>query len=379
MLVPTILFGGYYFYANVLNRPRADVYAVHRGTAISAVYGTVTVTSKQTLLVNAQNAGILKMAAGFGTTVEANGIAVKQNELLATITDDVGQRALDQARKDYEIALSHQKLGPGSAQGLKTARDQLRAYDRLPQGSIPLVQREAARDEVMHLEMAIQNESLELERVLSTATTVLRNAEEAMKRNEVRAPIDGVIVLAFFNDGSFVANGAGLFSISSKDLYISGLVNEEDVGKLKPGMKAEMRLYAYTNTVFIATLTAVLPSPDANSSRYTVTLQMDHPPDNLLFGLTGEMNVILGRKENALIIPARGLLVDQVLLVVDGVVSQRTVKVNFKSLEFVEVAEGLHEGDQVIVNDQDAFRENERVRPMLINPPTKATDHPAQK
>ena len=73
------------------------------------------------------------------------------------------------------------------------------------------------------------------------------------------------------------------------------------------------------------------------------------------------------------------MLVDQVLLVVDGITAQRTAEVDFKSLEFVEVTNVLRESDLVVVNDQDAFREGERVRPMLINPPTKAADYPVKK
>ncbi len=44
------------------------------------------------------------------------------------------------------------------------------------------------------------------------------------------------------------------------------------------------------------------------------------------------------------------------LIVEDGVVEQRTVKVGFKSLEFVEILDGLSGGEQVIVADQDTFR-----------------------
>ena len=139
------------------------------------------------------------------------------------------------------------------------------------------------------------------------------------------------------------------------------------MGQLRPGMKAEVRLYAYGSATLDATLAAVLPSPDPNSSRYTVTLSLDHPPDNLMYGETGEMNIILGRKENALIIPTRALQVDQVLIVDDGVVEQRTVKVGFKRLDFVEILDGLNGGEQVIVADQDTFHPGQRVRAVPVN------------
>ena len=365
----TLLLVGYYIYADVINRSPADVYIVQRGTAISAVYGTVTISSTETINLNAQNAGYMHLAPGFGTTVTSEGIPVKQNQLLATVVDEAGERLLKQARTDYEAALARQKLGPSSLGLLKSAQDQLHAYEILPNPQmVARVTRDAARNEVLRLQSVVDNEELELQRQVDTYVGTLKTYEDEIKRTEVRSPMNGIVTVQYYNDNSYVLATQVLFTLARLDLYVSGLVNEEDVGKLKPGMKAEMHLYAYGNTTFTATVAAVLPSPDPNS-RYTVTLSLDHAPDNLLLGLTGEMNIILGRKENALIIPARALLVDQVLVVKDGVIEQRTVEVGFKSLEFAEITKGVHEGDQVVVADQDAFRSGERVRAIPINEP----------
>ncbi len=368
MIGLVVLLTAYYVYADVISRPSADVYIAHRGTAVSAVYGTVTISSSLELVLNAQNSGFFHLAPGFGTTVNSQGILVKKDELMATVVDEAGERQLTQAKTDYEAAMARLKLGPGSLGLLKNAQDQLRAYDNLPRPDmVPRVQREAARNEVSRLQSAVDNEKLELQRLVDTAEGTLKTYESQLKRTEIRSPIDGILIAQDYNENAYITAGAALFTVASRDLYVSGEVNEEDVGKLKKGMKAEMHLYAYGNTQFTATVDAVLPSPDANSSRYTVTLIMDNQPDNLLIGLTGEMNIILGRKQNALIIPARALLVDQVLVVADGVIEQRTVHIGFKSLEYAEVLDNLKEGDMVVVADQDVFHSGERVRPV----PTK--------
>ena len=88
------------------------------------------------------------------------------------------------------------------------------------------------------------------------------------------------------------------------------------------------------------------------------------------------MNIILGRKEGALIIPARALLVDQVLIVNGGVVEQRTVKTGFKSMQYVEVTDGLVAGESVIVSDQDSFAPGQRVREFRTNDAPKGGPAP---
>ena len=361
-----LLAAGYYLYTNVLNRSPADVYVAQRGTAVSAVYGTVTINADYALTLFSQNAGYLHET--LGTTITAQGLAVTKDQVLGTITDEISERARTQARNDYEAAVARQKLGPNTQGLLQSAIDTNNAYKRLANpANIPKVQRDAAQNEVDRLTGVVANEKLELQRGVDATASVLKAAEDALKRTQILCPFDGVLIAITFNDNAYVLPNVALFTVATKHSYVAGQVNEEDVGQLKPGMKAEVRLYAYPLTTFNATLYAVLPSPDPNSSRYTIILGLDQPPDNLMFGETGEMNVILGRKENTLVVPARALQVDQVFIVDDGVVEQRTVKVGFKSLEYAEILDGLSGGEQVIVADQDTFRPGQRVRPVPIN------------
>jgi len=101
---------------------------------------------------------------------------------------------------------------------------------------------------------------------------------------------------------------------------------------------------------------------------------MENPPDNLMVGMTGEMNIITGTHENALLVPTRALLVDQALIVNHGIVHSRTVGVGSRTLDFTEVTSGLEEGRRVIVSDQDKFHPGETVRQRMVSspPPPKA-------
>jgi len=102
-------------------------------------------------------------------------------------------------------------------------------------------------------------------------------------------------------------------------------------------------------------------------------LEMEKPPDNLMVGMTGEMNIITGVHENAVLVPTRALLVDQALVVNGGIVQARTVKVGFRTLDFGEALSGLAEGDYVIVADQDKFHAGEPVRQRMVSSPPPPT------
>jgi RND family efflux transporter MFP subunit len=173
-------------------------------------------------------------------------------------------------------------------------------------------------------------------------------------------------------DGDLVAEGNELFTVSSRQNYVRGEVNEEDVGEVKIGMTAMLQVYAFRGRQFNAKVTAIIPAADPETQRYTIILDLENPPENLLAGMTGEMNIITGRRENALLVPTRALLVDQALIVSGGFVRARAVNVGYRTLDFAEVLGGLAEGDRVILSDQDRFRPGQpaRVRQVDVGPPT---------
>jgi multidrug efflux pump subunit AcrA (membrane-fusion protein) len=93
---------------------------------------------------------------------------------------------------------------------------------------------------------------------------------------------------------------------------------------------------------------------------------MEKPPDNLMAGMTGEMNIITGTHENALLVPTRALIVDQAWLVKRGIVQKRTIKVGFRTLDVSEALSGVSIGDHIVVSDQDKLRTGQPVRQRRI-------------
>src|SRR5207237_501494 len=174
--------------------PVAEVVTVRRGTAISAVYGTVRIEPAFVVRIRAQNDGFIQLAEPFSAGRGAIGKNVEKGQLLATIADEETARQLKQARADLQAA------------------------------------------------------------------------------------IDGRLTNVQTIDGELVSDSNELFTVSSRKNYVRGEVNEEDVGEVKPGMKAKVQLYAYRTRSFTARVTSVQPAADPTTQRYTVVLEMENPP-----------------------------------------------------------------------------------------------------
>ena len=150
-------------------------------------------------------------------------------------------RQLESAQRDYDSAVSRQKVGPASAGLLQTAQTKLDAINKLPPRSIAQVEKDAAQSEVGRLKGAVDTEKIDLQRLVDQTSNILKVAQDQLRRTEVRAPFDGILTAINFNDNAYVTINQALFTINSAATYVSGEVNEEDVGELRSGMKAEVR------------------------------------------------------------------------------------------------------------------------------------------
>jgi RND family efflux transporter MFP subunit len=355
--------------------PVAEVVTVRRGTAISAVYGTVRIEPAFVVRIRAQNDGFIQLAEAFSAGRGAIGKNVEKGQLLATIADEETARQLKQARADLQAAVDRAAVPLPSSELLKAAEDNLQRLEKVvSSGNVPAVEYQKAKSEANRLRGAVETERIERDRNLNSLEETTKKLEAQMKSAEVRSTIDGLLTNVQTIDGELVSDGNELFTVSSRKNYVRGEVNEEDVGEVKPGMKAKVQLYAYRTRTFTGRVTSIQPAADPTTQRYTVALEMENPPDNMMLGMTGEMNIITGVHENALLVPTRGLLVDQALAVNGGIVQRRTINVGFRTLDFSEALSGLADGDHVIVSDQDKFHSGQPVRQRMINapPPPKA-------
>ena len=343
--------------------PVAEVALVQRGTAISAVYGTVRIEPSLVLPVRAQNSGFIQLAEVLSAGRGAIGRNVEKGELLATIADEVTARQLKQARADFQAARQRAELPLPSEEALKVAEDNLGRLEKLTGlSNVPQVDFQKAKSEVARLKTLVETERIERDRNLAALEEAAKKLEAQMKNSEIRSPMDGLLTNIKTIDGELVAERAELFTVASRKNYVRGEVDEEDVGEVKTGMEAIVQVYAYRTRTFRAKVASIQPAADVETQRYTIVLDLEDPPENLMAGMTGEMNIVTGMHQDALLLPTRALLIDQALVVKRGVIQSRTVKVGYRTLDFCEVLEGVSEGDRVVISDQDKLRPGRPVR-----------------
>jgi RND family efflux transporter MFP subunit len=350
--------GAYFYQQN--SAESAEVAVVKRGTALAGVYGTVNVEPVNQVIVRTRHYGQI-------TALKVKeGQSVKAGDLLVEITDDSFQRQLDSSTSALEYAKTRQSMGPSSAAALRNKEIEVEKLKKLlAANNIAPIEYEKATNELTSLRELVKTEQLNLDLEVENLNRGSDSIKSRMAQLQVTAPIDGVVLNLFSHLGEFVPPQSELCRIGSSSNQLVAQINEEDVGYLQPGMKAQIRLYAHQDKALVGTLKEVMPQ--AENQIYRVVFTLDNPPATLLPGMTGEMNIIINEHKNVLTLPTRAIRKgNQVLLVKDGVVRSTTIKTGFRTLEKTEITEGAEEGDQIILSNHDLYPDGIKVRSTRI-------------
>ena len=306
------------------SQPVVETVAARRGTATLAVYGTVKVVPTVSFSVRARTAGVLKYNDALAHLTNLIGFEVKNGDVLGEVVNESLDRDFAKAAAEWQAALERQKLGPAGAPALKTQEALVARLEKLVAlSNVPPSDVEHAVNDLTTARELVRQEEIEIDRSTNVAGQAYNDLKERKERCKFVSPLDGFINALNGANGEFISEGGVAFVLVTKTIYLEGQINEEDVGRIAAQMKADIKLYAYPDRELPATVSQVLPT--AANQRYTVNLTLDQPPPNLLAGETGEMNIISGTRENALLIPTRALLVDRVWVVENGGVMPVTV------------------------------------------------------
>jgi RND family efflux transporter MFP subunit len=359
LLAALAIGGGAYYYYDYATVASAEVAIVQRGTALASVYGTVNVSPVEQVIVKTRNFGQLTDLKVY------NGTVVKTGQIVAEMTDDTLQRQLSLAESNLAQSKIRQSLGPPSASALKNQEIEVDKLQKLVAATnIAPVELEKAQNELTSLREQVQNETINLNTEVDNLERARDDLLDQLKQMQLTAPMDGVVLNLYVNLGEFLPPQSQVCRIGSAENRIVANVNEEDVGYLKVGMKAHIRLYSFPDKDLIGTLSYILPQGE--NQVYPVYFSLDDPSETLRPGMTGEMNVIVGERENALTIPTRAIRRDNiVLVVVNGKVQETHVQVGFHTIEKSEILDGLNEGSAVILSNQDLYRPGMRVRELI--------------
>jgi HlyD family secretion protein len=131
---------------------------------------------------------------------------------------------------------------------------------------------------------------------------------------------------------------------SSNSFIIEMLVDEMDITKIQTGFTVLIELEAYKGEIYTATIRKIYPQKDIRNQTFTLEAVFKESPKVLYPGLSGEANIIIQKKENALIIPKAYLINENFVQTDNGLIE---IKKGIETTEFIEVLSGITQDDWI--------------------------------
>ncbi|RMF69481.1 MAG: efflux RND transporter periplasmic adaptor subunit, partial [Calditrichaeota bacterium] len=156
---------------------------------------------------------------------------------------------------------------------------------------------------------------------LVQAQTTLDRAKERLAEAVVRAPIDGIILQKYVEEGQIIASGVSnvgggtpIVDIADmRNVYVEAGIDEIDIGKVRPGQIAIVRADAYPQLRFRGRIVRIAPEAkiEQNVTLFDVVIEVENKEGKLKSGMNANVDITIVNKDNVLMAPAIALKMPQ--------------------------------------------------------------------
>lgn len=280
---------------NLQSQNKYKLSPVERKTIVQTVEASGTINAVNTVTIGSQVSGMIK-----NIYVDYNS-KVKKGQLLAQIDPSLFQAQVNQAKGSLNAAMAnYQKTKSTLIYDEANYKRYKELYKKnyVSKNDLDLALATYRADSA-----ALNANSANIQNTKATLQNNLTN----LKYTKIISPIDGVIVSRAVEVGQTVAASfqtPTLFTVAQDltKMHIEVSVSEADIGKVKEGQKAEYTLDGYPNETFVGTVTQVrlASTTVSNVVTYTVVVGVDNKKNILKPGMTANVAIITGKKDNVL-------------------------------------------------------------------------------
>lgn len=307
---------------------------VEKGDLAKSVVATGKIEPITNVEVKSKASGIVKkLLVDYGEPVRQGQVLAEldKEEILAQVNQQKASlEAAEAAARAAEADLEHSKV---DAEGVDVPMLK-RAYERAQtMAKDGVVSPSALDDAEKNYEMAVNKQHLGQANVVSAKARLTQaqaqvsqaKAELAQKEQEYRnstivSPIDGVVLSRDVEVGDAVSSILVLGSSATlvmtlgdtREVYVKGKVDESDIGRVYIGQPARIKVESYKDRTFSGKVTKISPMgvEKDNVTTFEVRVSIDNSTGELKSQMTANAEIIQDEHKGVLIVPEGALIYD---------------------------------------------------------------------
>ncbi|RWX49772.1 RND family efflux transporter, MFP subunit [Candidatus Electrothrix communis] len=201
------------------------------------------------------------------------------------------------------------------------------------------------------------------------AKAAQKNAELALSRCRVTAPISGIISQLNSEVGMVVNQMmpqpiAEILQIDRVKAVVA--IPEADVSAVRQLKQVGIEIRSLDNARFQAQVHFLAPAPETLAHAYRLELALNNPEEKILPGMFLQANIVKQSKEDIVAVPLYTVISRNdeqfVYAVEDGIAHKRPVETGFTEGWQILIQSGLHHGEKVIIQGHRSIEDGQKVR-----------------
>jgi membrane fusion protein, multidrug efflux system len=210
----------------------------------------------------------------------------------------------------------------------------------------------------------------------------VNQTKEQLTKYTIRAPISGLVSMKDVQLGEVVSSGTPIFTIVDPASFILEVrIEEGALPRLYKGQRAKVTIDALGGDVFETTVRRINPAIDRASGTVGVILDFNKEDlPKLREAAFARVELVMDTRENALLVPKEAIVEDNARTFVFTVIEQSgeeaandasdpiyvaervEVGTGLSNSAFIEITDGIGDGDHVVTYGQNTLKDGSRVR-----------------
>ena len=238
-------------------------------------------------------------------------------------------------------------------------------------------------DEGIIIKPKLDEVELEYEGAITQVTSAQKEVEFALAeldKTYLYSPIDSVMGSRDVEVGEFVTSNVKIASLYDTATVVAEIgIIEKDINRVALGQKARITVDTYPGVEFEGQIENIAPIIEGKSRTLTVKVRLknDNPKGTLLPGMFARIWISVYEKKNTMKLPSSCLYdldnngeFDSVYAVTDENIANATaVKIGYVSTDYVEIIDGLREGEQVVSEAMAELKDKVKVDVIEVQEP----------
>jgi len=359
----------------------AKLASVERGTMVRSVVATGKVEPITKIEIKSKANGIIKaLRVNVDSVVSEGDILVEldKDQLLAQVRGAeanllAAQAALEGAQAQF-LKNEVEAEGPDAEFARRAYERAKTLFEQRLISQSTLDDAHSAVDVAENRKRAAQSQlAVSKAKVAEARAQVAQSKAAADRANEdlanatLRAPIRATVLTRDVEIGSPVssilnlgANATLVMTLGNiEQVFVRGKVDEADIGRVRLGQDARIRVETFKDKTFIGKVTQISPMgvEKDNVTNFEVRVSIDNPGQELKANMTANAEIVLEEHPQSLILPEAAVIYDaQKNPFVDLLDrtsksgrTRRPIKIGVGNGTKIQVLDGLKEGDKVVL------------------------------